>query len=167
MNERSEPARTPLERLAEQRLSFLQVTDMMLQDQNYPDWAGAARRFWKRGNNRIVLFWCVFPPHRLGGLQGGACFGAIPAFYFRRSMAALILLQSVSAPLIRGNQWTRQGRGAKRGPAQRLSAKQMLRTTAAGSGTLIYQWTPCSAPKRRDASGRPPRLPPQDRSGCD
>lgn len=37
--------------------SFLQVTDMMLQDQHYPDWGKAARRFWKQGNNRIVLFW--------------------------------------------------------------------------------------------------------------
>ncbi|TNN00351.1 hypothetical protein fugu_011597 [Takifugu bimaculatus] len=36
-----------------------EVTDMMLQDQNYPDWGVAARRFWKRGNNRIVLFWTV------------------------------------------------------------------------------------------------------------
>lgn len=45
--------------IPEQHLSFLQVTDMMLQDQNYPDWAGAARRFWKRGNNRIVLFWYI------------------------------------------------------------------------------------------------------------
>uniref|UniRef100_A0A3P9MID6 Transmembrane protein 117 n=1 Tax=Oryzias latipes TaxID=8090 RepID=A0A3P9MID6_ORYLA len=35
------------------------VTDMMLQDQNYPDWGKAARKFWKRGNNRIVLFWSV------------------------------------------------------------------------------------------------------------
>ncbi|KAK1887814.1 Transmembrane protein 117 [Dissostichus eleginoides] len=32
------------------------VTDMMLQDQHYPDWGKAARRFWKQGNNRIVLF---------------------------------------------------------------------------------------------------------------
>ncbi|KAM4572330.1 transmembrane protein 117 isoform 3-T3 [Odontesthes bonariensis] len=35
------------------------VTDMMLQDQHYPDWGKFARRFWKRGNNRIVLFWSV------------------------------------------------------------------------------------------------------------
>ncbi|KPP69844.1 transmembrane protein 117-like, partial [Scleropages formosus] len=35
-----------------------QVTDMMLQDQHYPDWGKAARSFWKQGNNRIVLFWC-------------------------------------------------------------------------------------------------------------
>ncbi|MEQ2161413.1 hypothetical protein GOODEAATRI_009418, partial [Goodea atripinnis] len=35
------------------------VTDMMLQDQHYPDWGKTARRFWKRGNNRIVLFWTV------------------------------------------------------------------------------------------------------------
>uniref|UniRef100_A0A672ZRA2 Transmembrane protein 117 n=2 Tax=Sphaeramia orbicularis TaxID=375764 RepID=A0A672ZRA2_9TELE len=35
------------------------VTDMMLQDQHYPDWGKAARRFWKKGNNRIVLFWTV------------------------------------------------------------------------------------------------------------
>ncbi|XP_060764766.1 transmembrane protein 117 [Neoarius graeffei] len=35
------------------------VTDMMLQDSLYPDWGRAARRFWKRGNNRIVLFWTV------------------------------------------------------------------------------------------------------------
>ncbi|KAM3608938.1 uncharacterized protein V6R79_007198 [Siganus canaliculatus] len=36
-----------------------EVTDMMLQDQHYPDWGKAARRFWKQGNNRIVLFWTV------------------------------------------------------------------------------------------------------------
>lgn len=47
------------ENLPEQRVSFPQVTDMMLQDQNYPGWGVAARRFWKRGNNRIVLFWYV------------------------------------------------------------------------------------------------------------
>ncbi|KAK1169160.1 transmembrane protein 117-like [Acipenser oxyrinchus oxyrinchus] len=35
------------------------VTDMMLQDKLYPDWGKAARTFWKRGNNRIVLFWTV------------------------------------------------------------------------------------------------------------
>ncbi|XP_059916385.1 LOW QUALITY PROTEIN: transmembrane protein 117 [Gadus macrocephalus] len=35
------------------------VTDMMLQDQHYPDWGQTARRFWKKGNNRIVLFWTV------------------------------------------------------------------------------------------------------------
>ncbi|XP_019896115.1 transmembrane protein 117 isoform X3 [Esox lucius] len=35
------------------------VTDMMLQDQHYPDWGKAARRFWKQGNHRIVLFWTV------------------------------------------------------------------------------------------------------------
>lgn len=35
----------------------VKVTDMMLQDQHYPDWGKAARRFWKQGNNRIVLFW--------------------------------------------------------------------------------------------------------------
>ncbi|XP_054631835.1 transmembrane protein 117 [Dunckerocampus dactyliophorus] len=35
------------------------VTDMMLQDHNYPEWGKAARRFWKRGNHRIVLFWIV------------------------------------------------------------------------------------------------------------
>ncbi|XP_061677623.1 transmembrane protein 117 [Syngnathoides biaculeatus] len=35
------------------------VTDMMLQDNNYPHWGKAARRFWKQGNNRIVLFWTV------------------------------------------------------------------------------------------------------------
>ncbi|KAG7277237.1 hypothetical protein CRUP_015285 [Coryphaenoides rupestris] len=35
-----------------------QVTDMMLQDKLYPDWGRAARKFWKKGNNRIVLF-CV------------------------------------------------------------------------------------------------------------
>lgn len=77
-----------------ERLSFLQVTDMMLQDQNYPDWAGAARRFWKRGNNRIVLFWyiripppsrtCVFQGLRplVGRARGCVCFGAISAFYY-------------------------------------------------------------------------------------
>ncbi|XP_036432183.1 transmembrane protein 117 isoform X1 [Colossoma macropomum] len=35
------------------------VTDMMLQDTLYPDWGQTARRFWKQGNNRIVLFWTV------------------------------------------------------------------------------------------------------------
>lgn len=35
------------------------VTDMMLQDQHYPDWGKAARRFWKKGNHRIILFWTV------------------------------------------------------------------------------------------------------------
>ncbi|XP_047676136.1 transmembrane protein 117 isoform X2 [Tachysurus fulvidraco] len=35
------------------------VTDMMLQDSLYPDWGRAARRFWKQGSNRIVLFWTV------------------------------------------------------------------------------------------------------------
>ncbi|XP_077423768.1 transmembrane protein 117 isoform X2 [Vanacampus margaritifer] len=35
------------------------VTDMMLQDDNYPHWGKSARRFWKQGNNRIVLFWTV------------------------------------------------------------------------------------------------------------
>ncbi|XP_039616819.1 transmembrane protein 117 isoform X2 [Polypterus senegalus] len=35
------------------------VTDMMLQHQNYPEWGKAVRTFWKRGNNRIVLFWSV------------------------------------------------------------------------------------------------------------
>ncbi|KAG5845136.1 hypothetical protein ANANG_G00135640 [Anguilla anguilla] len=35
------------------------VTDMMLQDKLYPCWGKAARRFWKQGNNRIVLFWTV------------------------------------------------------------------------------------------------------------
>uniref|UniRef100_A0AAV2KXK5 Transmembrane protein 117 n=1 Tax=Knipowitschia caucasica TaxID=637954 RepID=A0AAV2KXK5_KNICA len=35
------------------------VTDMMLQDTHYPDWGQTARRFWKKGNNRIVLFWSV------------------------------------------------------------------------------------------------------------
>ena len=40
-------------------VSPVQVTDMMLQDQHYPDWGQTARRFWKKGNNRIVLFWYV------------------------------------------------------------------------------------------------------------
>ncbi|XP_048862246.1 transmembrane protein 117 isoform X2 [Brienomyrus brachyistius] len=35
------------------------VNDMMLQDKHYPDWAKRARRFWKQGHNRIVLFWAV------------------------------------------------------------------------------------------------------------
>ncbi|XP_077567090.1 transmembrane protein 117 isoform X1 [Stigmatopora nigra] len=36
------------------------VTDMMLQDENsYPHWGKSARNFWKKGNNRIVLFWIV------------------------------------------------------------------------------------------------------------
>lgn len=32
---------------------------MMLQDQHYPDWGKAARRFWKQGNHWIILFWYV------------------------------------------------------------------------------------------------------------
>ncbi|XP_058502621.1 transmembrane protein 117 [Solea solea] len=35
------------------------VTDMMLQDEHYPDWGKAARRFWKQGKRRIFLFWSV------------------------------------------------------------------------------------------------------------
>nr|XP_061812502.1 transmembrane protein 117-like [Nerophis lumbriciformis] len=35
------------------------VTDMMLQDDSYPNWGKGARRFWKKGNNRILLFWIV------------------------------------------------------------------------------------------------------------
>ncbi|XP_067856142.1 transmembrane protein 117 isoform X2 [Heptranchias perlo] len=35
------------------------VTDMMLQDDSYPDWGKRARAFWRKGCNRIVLFWSV------------------------------------------------------------------------------------------------------------
>ncbi|XP_051547773.1 transmembrane protein 117 [Myxocyprinus asiaticus] len=35
------------------------VTDMMLQDTHYPDWGRTARHLWRKGNNRIVLFWTV------------------------------------------------------------------------------------------------------------
>lgn len=127
-----------------EHLSFLQVTDMMLQDQNYPDWAGAARRFWKRGNNRIVLFWyirihphsmtCVFRGLRtpVGRARGHICFGAISAFYYRQSISASILLQSVSAPFIRGNQWGRS---------------QGERGLAAHALTLRYLLNKCSEPQ--------------------
>lgn len=46
-----------LHRFTDTRPSLHQVTDMMLQDSLYPDWGQTARRFWKKGNNRIVLFW--------------------------------------------------------------------------------------------------------------
>lgn len=35
------------------------VTDIMLQEKLYPNWAVAPRRFWKKGYNRIILFWIV------------------------------------------------------------------------------------------------------------
>ncbi|XP_072915808.1 transmembrane protein 117 isoform X3 [Hemitrygon akajei] len=35
------------------------VTDMMLQDDSYPAWGKTARAFWRKGCNRIVLFWSV------------------------------------------------------------------------------------------------------------
>ncbi|XP_069484115.1 transmembrane protein 117 isoform X2 [Ambystoma mexicanum] len=35
------------------------VTDMMLQDKQYPAWGKSARAFWKKGNTRIILFWTV------------------------------------------------------------------------------------------------------------
>ncbi|XP_069760225.1 transmembrane protein 117 isoform X2 [Narcine bancroftii] len=35
------------------------VTDMMLQDDSYPAWGKTARAFWRKGHNRIVLFWSV------------------------------------------------------------------------------------------------------------
>ncbi|XP_048404338.1 transmembrane protein 117 isoform X2 [Stegostoma tigrinum] len=35
------------------------VTDMMLQDDLYPGWGKTARAFWKKGFNRVVLFWSV------------------------------------------------------------------------------------------------------------
>ncbi|XP_072123538.1 transmembrane protein 117 isoform X3 [Mobula birostris] len=35
------------------------VTDMMLQDDSYPAWGKTARAFWRKGYNRIVLFWSV------------------------------------------------------------------------------------------------------------
>ncbi|XP_032815930.2 transmembrane protein 117 isoform X1 [Petromyzon marinus] len=36
------------------------VTDMMLQDTKYPAWAKSLRCFWRRGNNRIIVFWVVW-----------------------------------------------------------------------------------------------------------
>ncbi|XP_038636374.1 transmembrane protein 117 isoform X2 [Scyliorhinus canicula] len=35
------------------------VTDMMLQDNLYPAWGRTARAFWRKGYNRVVLFWSV------------------------------------------------------------------------------------------------------------
>lgn len=120
---------------------------MMLQDQNYPDWGVAARRFWKRGSNRIVLFWYVLLEIdlRVAGVEARGCvhLGAIPASYYRRSISVLISLQSASAPLIRGNRWTRQGRGgrgAKLGPAadsptQALTLEYLLNKHSEGPFT--------------------------------
>lgn len=107
--------------------SFLQVTDMMLQDQNYPDWGKAARRFWKQGNNRIVLFWYIvfflwlinwpyislatctsllnalyIPTRRLYTCICGLC-SPLPGY--TQSIAVLIFPHSVSAPLIRRTDW--------------------------------------------------------------
>lgn len=36
-----------------------QVTDIMLQEKLYPGWARPVRNWWKKGWNRIVLFWIV------------------------------------------------------------------------------------------------------------
>lgn len=37
----------------------LQVTDMMLQEKLYPNWAVGARRWWTTGYRRIILFWTI------------------------------------------------------------------------------------------------------------
>ena len=31
----------------------------MLQEKFYPEWARPVRRWWNRGKNRIILFWCM------------------------------------------------------------------------------------------------------------
>lgn len=176
------------ETLPEQRVCFPQVTDMMLQDQNYPGWGVAARRFWKRGNNRIVLFWYV-----LSGRLNWGGEGTLTPF-IRQSISVLISLQSVSAPLIRGNQWTRQGRGGQsaalpltpRGTSfdPRIAAKHSKIKltavyTACTSAALLSQTRPPPVAartgggrvetrgclKRLREPGR--RLPSHNRSGCD
>ena len=38
---------------------MFQVTDVMLQERFYPEWARGIRRWWNRGKNRIILFWCM------------------------------------------------------------------------------------------------------------
>ena len=39
-------------------ITAFMVVDIMLQDATqYPSWARAARRFWTKGSNRIVIFW--------------------------------------------------------------------------------------------------------------
>lgn len=140
---------------------FPQVTDMMLQDQNYPDWGVAARRFWKRGNNRIVLFWYVLSdsPVCYGCGGGGARLRAISASYYRRSISVLISLQSASAPLIRGNRWTRQGRGGALPAPPRstgcdppISAQQTLPTSVHTNAASFLQMFPRGGQKRRDVS---------------
>ncbi|KAL4225408.1 hypothetical protein ACF0H5_016098 [Mactra antiquata] len=35
------------------------VTDIMLQEKLYPGWARPVRNWWKRGYNRIILFWII------------------------------------------------------------------------------------------------------------
>lgn len=39
-------------------VTWLMVTDVMLQDSLYPDWAPALRRLWRKSNiPRILIFW--------------------------------------------------------------------------------------------------------------
>merc|ERR1712142_140581 len=35
------------------------VTDIMLQEKLYPDWAKPLRKWWNKGYNRIILFWVI------------------------------------------------------------------------------------------------------------
>lgn len=53
----SVPSSLCLHQVLSKPFSWLQVTDMMLQDKPYPDWGKSARAFWKKGNVRIILFW--------------------------------------------------------------------------------------------------------------
>ncbi|KAF6199979.1 hypothetical protein GE061_006277 [Apolygus lucorum] len=42
-------------------ITWLMVTDVMLQDSLYPDWAPRVRRVWKASNvPRILIFWIIF-----------------------------------------------------------------------------------------------------------
>lgn len=38
---------------------IIQVTDVMLQERFYPEWARGARAWWNRGKHRIILFWMM------------------------------------------------------------------------------------------------------------
>lgn len=83
----------------------------------------------------------------------GAGGRAISASYYRRSISVLISLQSASAPLIRGNRWTRQGRGgAKRGPpaAQALTLRYLLTKHSGPPSTPAFRrLPPPGVPRRR------------------
>lgn len=37
----------------------IQVTDVMLQERFYPEWARGAKAWWNRRFHRIILFWCM------------------------------------------------------------------------------------------------------------